>query len=625
MQEMDAANCGVTNPLSNLGSGLAEMGGLTEEARAYQLDMQKAAMTGGMMEHIGGGMMQGQQPFNPMFEQPLTMHMPQDMSFMQENNHSFVPQQQFEPGHLDQQFHHLSMREPEVNLDQLYDESPFQNLSEGPWLAQQQQQPFMASSMMPMMNMMNMQQPMMQPMMQPFDQSYAPFAPEPIFDNPEAKVEEPVSVPMGGMSFGMDKAMIDRLMQSGDPKWRNSKFLKFIDQIQKGEVEFKDNQVVYKAAAPTQVEFVPESVDEKAAEGAAEQLGEEWAAEFDVSQAAQEAEEAFQGGSMEEWMQRFSEGKGLDWAQHAAIPQKDPEYVFSPENQFLDTSDPYAMGKVLLREGKLKPAIKAFEAATQKDPTHADAWRYLGQCQAENEDERLAIAALLRCISLDPYNLPALLMLGVSYTNDLAESRALNYLKTWMVNNSDYQGTEVMEHVAKIEEYTEMYGGTDGNFDGFLHEQVTKMFLKAAEINPKDADVFTVLGVLYHISSEFDLAIEAFRKAVEINPTDPTLWNKLGATQANSSKSAEAVSAYKSALQLRPTYVRALANLAIAFANQGLHEDAVRTYLATLKQNPTADHVWSYLRVSLSNMNRADLVKLTDQKDVELFREHFRF
>jgi peroxin-5 len=315
----------------------------------------------------------------------------------------------------------------------------------------------------------------------------------------------------------------------------------------------------------------------------------------------------------------------LDWGHQAAIPQGDPEYTFSPENQFMETGDPYALGLALLKEGKLKPAIKAFEAATQKNPTNAEAWRYLGQCQAENEDERLAIAALLRCIQLDPYNLPALLMLGVSYTNDLAESRALNYLKTWMVNNSDYQGTEVMEHVQKIEEYIEMYGGSDGNFDGFLHEQVTKMFLKAAEINPRDADVFTVLGVLYHISSEFDLAIDAFRKAVEINPTDPTLWNKLGATQANSSKSAEAVSAYKSALQLRPTYVRALANLAIAFANQGLHEDAVRTYLATLKQNPTADHVWSYLRVSLSNMNRADLVKLTDHKDVELFREHFRF
>lgn len=561
-----------------------------------------------MMEHLGGPM-QGQQL--PMFDQPVTLHMPQMPSFVPtEGMAAFAPQQQFEPS-FEQRFNNMHVKE-EVNLDELYSppqqQQPGFNMSD-PWMGQ---------GMMPMMPMMPMQMPMMpmqsfmqQPAM-PFDQSLQePVVQEPVLE--ELKAEE---APMG-LSFGMDKAMIEKLMQGDDPKWRNSKFLKFIDQLQKGEIEFKDNQVVPKTPVPVEAPVLEDGGI------SAEQLGEEWAAEFDVSQAAA-AQDPFAGGDMEEWMKRFTEGKGLDWGAQA-LQQKEPEYVFSQDNQFLENSDPYALGLALLKEGKLKPAIKAFEAATQKNPENADAWRYLGQCQAENEDERLAIAALLKCIQIDPYNLPALLMLGVSYTNDLAESRALNYLKTWMVNNSDYQGTEVMEHVQKIEEYTEMYGGTDGNFDGFLHEQVTKMFLKAAEINPKDADVFTVLGVLYHISSEFDLAIDAFRKAVELNPNDPTLWNKLGATQANSSRSAEAVSAYKNALQLRPTYVRALANLAIAFANQGLHEDAVRTYLATLKQNPTADHVWSYLRVSLSNMNRADLVKLVDHKDVELFREHFQF
>ena len=40
--------------------------------------------------------------------------------------------------------------------------------------------------------------------------------------------------------------MIDKLMNSDDPKWRNSKFLKFLQRITKGEIEFKDNQVVEK-------------------------------------------------------------------------------------------------------------------------------------------------------------------------------------------------------------------------------------------------------------------------------------------------------------------------------------------------------------------------------------------
>ena len=66
-----------------------------------------------------------------------------------------------------------------------------------------------------------------------------------------------------------------------------------------------------------------------------------------------------------------------------------------------------------------------------------------------------------------------------------------------------------------------------------------------------------------------------------------------------------------SALQLRPTFVRALANLAIAYANQGMHDEAVRTYLTTLTHNPDANHVWSYLRISLSHMQKDQLVELS--------------
>jgi peroxin-5 len=136
----------------------------------------------------------------------------------------------------------------------------------------------------------------------------------------------------------------------------------------------------------------------------------------------------------------------------------------------------------LMKTGDLKQAILCFEAAVQRAPDNAEAWRFLvrvrasrsagrarnrrtpcvqGQAHAENENEPQAIAALLRAVQVDPYNLEvrlriharlcrqryrarrlcvqALMMLGVSYTNDLEEARALNYLKTWLLNNPDYQ------------------------------------------------------------------------------------------------------------------------------------------------------------------------------------------
>ena len=64
-------------------------------------------------------------------------------------------------------------------------------------------------------------------------------------------------------------------------------------------------------------------------------------------------------------------------------------------------------------------------------------------------------------------------------------------------------------------------------------------------MSPEDADVHTVLGVLYNLSREYDKAIAAFRRALELKPKDYSLWNKLGATQANSGRSADALHAYQ--------------------------------------------------------------------------------
>ena len=97
-------------------------------------------------------------------------------------------------------------------------------------------------------------------------------------------------------------------------------------------------------------------------------------------------------------------------------------------------------------------------------------------------------------------------MLGVSYTNDLEGSRALLYLKRWfpfcqafawflinfrtlssmlsdvvcacnayrwMINNPDYQGTEITEQSERIQEYEDMYGGQEGrDVDDTVHTEV---------------------------------------------------------------------------------------------------------------------------------------------------------
>lgn len=134
-----------------------------------------------------------------------------------------------------------------------------------------------------------------------------------------------------------------------------------------------------------------------------------------------------------------------------------------------------------------------------------------------------------------------------------------------------------------------------------MYKQIARLFTEASQMNPEDADVHIVLGVLFNLSREFDRAMTSFQTALQLKPNDYSLWNKLGATQANSVQSSVAISAYQQvncsmhryqhfskyhcfcffltvvlcfffwygqALDLKPNYVRAWANMGISYANQ---------------------------------------------------------
>eukprot|EP01094_Clydonella_sp_ATCC50884_P010888 TRINITY_DN20707_c0_g1_i1.p1 TRINITY_DN20707_c0_g1~~TRINITY_DN20707_c0_g1_i1.p1 ORF type:complete len:451 (-),score=113.27 TRINITY_DN20707_c0_g1_i1:448-1683(-) len=334
-----------------------------------------------------------------------------------------------------------------------------------------------------------------------------------------------------------------------------------------------------------------------------------------------QSEAGLEGGAMNP-LDFMSFPESMDWSaefwNEQAGLERGPnarQYPFKEENLFLADPAAFEHGMELFHAGKLAEAILAFEAVVQKNPENSDAWRWLGTAHAENDEDKVAIVALQRSLAADGSNIEALLDLGVSYTNELVQGQALQYLKEWLRHHEEYRGIPgVMEPSSKLH--------------SLRHEQVAEMFVRAAEIDPTDVDVFTVLGVLYNLSREYEHAEMAFQQAIKICPTNYSLWNKLGATQANSSRkdgSKQAIAAYRKALELKPNYVRAWVNMGISYANQGLYDLASKYYLKALSMNPTATHIWSYLRISLTCMNRDDLAELTASREVNAFREEFRF
>lgn len=194
------------------------------------------------------------------------------------------------------------------------------------------------------------------------------------------------------------------------------------------------------------------------------------------------------------------------------IPQEQNPYMNTETHR--DLSKLMEEGMALFRVGKVKQAMLCFESIVQDSAggEHDEAWRMLGACHAENDEDKRAIHCLNTALDCDPYNLEALLALGTSYVNELNSVKALETLRTWVAHNPRYQGMEVA-----VDEYS----------DGSLMDEVMQLMLSVAAFDPLDVDVQVLLGVLYNVSLDYDSAIACFAKACEMRPDDYALVNKV--------------------------------------------------------------------------------------------------
>lgn len=312
-----------------------------------------------------------------------------------------------------------------------------------------------------------------------------------------------------------------------------------------------------------------------------------------------------QGGYDEAWNRLKSKLESMD----------DFKYEFSRDNPYKELPEDtnfFDIGLQLYNEGQIKNAIDAFEAEININNENDEAWRLLGECHAEHENDKTAIYCLNKAHEYDPYNLDALLALGTSYTNELNAVKALQSLKMWLTHNPKFVGIQVKE-----DEYS----------DGTLMDEVMQLMLQAETYSPNDPDVLTVIGVLYNVSQDYDSAVVCFEKALSLRPNNYSLLNKMAATLANSNKFSVALKLYEQALQIRPQYTRAWLNLGVSYSNLNNHLDAAKAYVKAIKLNKHNPQIYSYLQVEVTNLNRLDLVSLCsaeniDYVDAELSKMH---
>ncbi|MCC6334607.1 MAG: tetratricopeptide repeat protein [Myxococcales bacterium] len=171
-----------------------------------------------------------------------------------------------------------------------------------------------------------------------------------------------------------------------------------------------------------------------------------------------------------------------------------------------------------------------------------------------------------------------------------------------------------------------------GYFEKKQWAEAEKYLTQVVEQNQSFADVYNMLGVVYHDQGQFARAQRAFEAALRINPayTDAALnlaiiYNDLGKYReakevysaamsrqratpnkmdpyvrgkianmyadianvfASSGMLDEAIAEYRRALELGPTFVDIRLKLADALRDQGEHHESLKEFEAILKANP---------------------------------------
>lgn len=424
-------------------------------------------------------------------------------------------------------------------------------------------------------------------------------------------------------------------------KLNYSEFLHFMSNVGEGAIKINDGQV---SGGNVWANEFDQLVAGSSKTAAKEEPGiaEDWAKAFEDSKKGNQ--EATENYNKQFWERLQDEWRSIseNESQHPWLSEfsefYDPykEYKFDEENPMSNVENAFEKGKAFLAQGDIPSAVLCFEAAVKQDPENPEIWELLGFSQAENEKDPNAIAALNKALSFNPNNMPVLMALAVSYTNESMQNQALKMLVKWMKCNPKYEAL-VPPQMLQAQESplaSSLMGGPS-------LQDVQDLYIKAVQTAPTeiDADIQEALGVLFNLSSEYDKAVDCFRAAVQVRPNSSKIWNRLGASLANGNRSVEAVEAYQRALDIQPGFIRARYNVGIICINLKAYKEAAEHLLTALNHqassiarsginvsspaNQMSSTIWITLRMVMSLMGRLDLQQAIDNRDLDILNREF--
>ena len=172
-------------------------------------------------------------------------------------------------------------------------------------------------------------------------------------------------------------------------------------------------------------------------------------------------------------------------------------------------------------------------------------------------------------------------------------------------------------------------------------EEAEGVFRRLCEIDPRDVDALTHLGLVYCQRSRFPDGERTFRQALGLAPRNPFLWMclggacheiegrldeavdclqkgielepalapahcHLGAAYRKLGRPGEAAAAYRRALELEPESAEALDGMGLVLQDQGRLDEAIEHHRAAIRSAPGSAASYNGLGCALVRINRLD-------------------
>jgi Tfp pilus assembly protein PilF len=113
-----------------------------------------------------------------------------------------------------------------------------------------------------------------------------------------------------------------------------------------------------------------------------------------------------------------------------------------------------------------------------------------------------------------------------------------------------------------------------------------ELYARALDRDPRNAELYNNIGMLYKTTGELDRAEDAYRHAVALNPKLGVAWSNLGVLLDARGRRKEAISALQQAIAVDPANVGVKVNLALQYHAAGLYIDARRLLEEAVRINP---------------------------------------